>query len=314
MLRLCVQRLIATVPLVIIASIVIFGLVHLMPGDPAQTIAGDSASEAQVEAIRVQLGLDRPVITQYAEWAWRAATGDLGTSLFGGVRVADAITVRLPVTLSLTLAATAVALVIGISAGITSALRPGSIIDRLVTAAASLGLSVPNFWFGLVLVLVFALGLGWFPATGYVPLGQDPVGWARSIALPAIALGTSGASGLARQTRGAMVDVLQRPFIQSAQAKGLPTRVVVGKHGLKNAAIPVVTVLGLQLTSLLAGSIIVEQVFALPGLGQLAITAVNRRDIPTIQGIVLVTTLLVALTNLLVDICYGWLNPKVRSS
>lgn len=308
------QRLIATVPLVVIASIFIFGLVHLMPGDPAETIAGDSASEEQIEAIRVQLGLDRPVIVQYADWASRAATGDLGTSLFGGVRVADAIMARLPVTLSLTLAATAVALIIGVSAGVTAALRPGSLVDRLVTAAASLGLSVPNFWFGLILVVVFALGLGWFPATGYVPFGQDPVGWARSLALPAIALGTSGASGLARQTRGAMVDVLQRPFIQSAEAKGLPTRVVVGKHGLKNAAIPVVTVLGLQLSSLLSGAIIVEQVFALPGLGQLAITAVNRRDIPTIQGIVLATTLIVAFTNLLVDICYGWLNPKVRSS
>lgn len=308
------QRLIATVPLVVIASIFIFGLVHLMPGDPAETIAGDSASEEQIEAIRVQLGLDRPVIVQYADWASRAATGDLGTSLFGGVRVADAIMARLPVTLSLTLAATAVALIIGVSAGVTAALRPGSLVDRLVTAAASLGLSVPNFWFGLILVVVFALGLGWFPATGYVPFGQDPVGWARSLALPAIALGTSGASGLARQTRGAMVDVLQRPFIQSAEAKGLPTRVVVGKHGLKNAAIPVVTVLGLQLSSLLSGAIIIEQVFALPGLGQLAITAVNRRDIPTIQGIVLATTLIVAFTNLLVDICYGWLNPKVRSS
>lgn len=314
MLRLCVQRLIATVPLVVIASIFIFGLVHLMPGDPAETIAGDSASEEQIEAIRVQLGLDRPVIVQYADWASRAATGDLGTSLFGGVRVADAIMARLPVTLSLTFAATAVALIIGVSAGVTAALRPGSLVDRLVTAAASLGLSVPNFWFGLILVVVFALGLGWFPATGYVPFGQDPVGWARSLALPAIALGTSGASGLARQTRGAMVDVLQRPFIQSAEAKGLPTRVVVGKHGLKNAAIPVVTVLGLQLSSLLSGAIIIEQVFALPGLGQLAITAVNRRDIPTIQGIVLATTLIVAFTNLLVDICYGWLNPKVRSS
>lgn len=308
------QRLIATVPLVVIASIIIFGLVHLMPGDPAETIAGDSASEEQIEAIRVQLGLDRPVIIQYADWASRAATGDLGTSLFGGVRVADAIMARLPVTLSLTLAATAVALIIGVSAGVTAALRPGSLVDRLLTAAASLGLSVPNFWFGLILVVVFALGLGWFPATGYVPFGQDPVGWARSLALPAIALGTSGASGLARQTRGAMVDVLQRPFIQSAEAKGLPTRVVVGKHGLKNAAIPVVTVLGLQLSSLLSGAIIVEQVFALPGLGQLAITAVNRRDIPTIQGIVLATTLIVAFTNLLVDICYSWLNPKVRSS
>lgn len=308
------QRLIATVPLVVIASIFIFGLVHLMPGDPAETIAGDSASEEQIEAIRVQLGLDRPVIVQYADWASRAATGDLGTSLFGGVRVADAIMARLPVTLSLTLAATAVALIIGVSAGVTAALRPGSLVDRLLTAAASLGLSVPNFWFGLILVVVFALGLGWFPATGYVPFGQDPVGWARSLALPAIALGTSGASGLARQTRGAMVDVLQRPFIQSAEAKGLPTRVVVGKHGLKNAAIPVVTVLGLQLSSLLSGAIIIEQVFALPGLGQLAITAVNRRDIPTIQGIVLATTLIVAFTNLLVDICYGWLNPKVRSS
>lgn len=314
MLRLVAQRLLATVPLLVLASIIIFALVHLMPGDPAQTIAGDAATDQQIQNIREQLGLDRPLVVQYADWASSAATGDLGTSLFGGVPVGESIGARLPVTLSLTIAATVIALVIGVTAGVVAALRPASLVDRAVTAIASLGLSVPNFWLGLVLVVIFALGLGWFPATGYVPLESDPIGWARSLALPAIALGTSGASAVARQTRGAMVEVLQRPFIQAVQAKGLPDRIVVGKHGLKNAAIPVVTVLGLQLTTLLAGAVIVEQVFALPGLGQLAITAVNRRDIPTIQGIVLVTTVLVALTNLAVDLCYGWLNPKVRTA
>lgn len=314
MLRLVAQRVVATIPLVVIASIIIFGLVYLMPGDPAQTIAGDTASNEQVEELRRQLGLDRNVVAQYLDWAGDAVQGDLGSSLFGGFDVVEAIGARLPVTLSLTLAATVIALVIGVSSGVFAALRPGSAIDRLVTAAASLGLAIPNFWLGLVMVAVFALSLGWLPATGYVPLEQDPVAWARSIVLPAIALGTSAASAVARQTRGAMVEVLQRPFIQAVEARGLPTHVVVGKHGLKNASIPVVTVLGLQLTSLLAGSVIVEQVFALPGLGQLAITAVNRRDIPTIQGIVLVTTLFVAITNLLVDIAYGWLNPKVRAT
>jgi len=312
--RFIAHRLIAAIPVLFLVSVFIFGLVHLMPGDPALVIAGDIASDELVDKIRTDLGLDRPLLEQYVAWLSGAVRGDFGESLFAPVPVTEAIMARLPTTLSLTVLALGIAVVIGITAGLISAVRPGGMLDRTATFGSSIGLAVPNFWVGLVLVVIFALSLGWLPATGYVRLSVDPVGWLKSLAMPAVALGTSASAVLARQTRNALVGVLERDHIRAARAHGLRPRSVIGKHGLKNASIPVVTVLGLQLTALLSGALVVEKVFALPGIGSLAITAVNRRDIPMIQGVVAFTTIIVLVVNLLVDVVYASLDPKVRPS
>lgn len=313
MLQLVVRRLLALVPLLFLVSLIVFSLVLIIPGDPAITIAGENATEAQVEATRERLGLNDPLIVQYGRWAGSAIQGDLGTSLFSSRSVSGAIAERFPVTLTLTAASLAVALMISIPAGIAAATRRGTWIDRASTFGASLGVAMPNFWLGLVFVLVFALWNPWFPATGYVPLTEDPWRWLRHITLPALTLGTAAAAETTRQLRSSLSDVLQQDYIRTARAKGLPGWVVTLKHGLKNAAVPVVTVIGLQVSLLLGGAVIVEQVFGIPGLGQLAIRAVLERDIPMIQGIVVATTVTVLFVNLLVDLTYGWLNPKVRA-
>lgn len=307
-------RLLAMVPVLLLVSVLIFSLVYLMPGDSAEIIAGETASQEVVDNIRTELGLDRPFLEQYVDWLSDALTGDFGSSLFARLSVTDAIVARLPATISLTVLSLMLAIAIGVSAGVIAAVRPGGLVDRLATLGASLGQALPNFWVGLVLVLIFALQLDWLPATGYVKLSEDPIGWLRSLAMPAFALGTSASAALARQTRSALVDVLERDYIRAVRAKGMSSWSVVGKHALKNAAIPVVTVLGFQLANLLGGAIIVEQVFAIPGIGSLAITAVNRRDIPMIQGVVAFITLIVVFVNLWVDVAYGFLNPKVRVS
>lgn len=313
MLQLILRRLVALVPLLFLVSLIVFALVLLIPGDPAITISGENATEAQIEATRERLGLNDPVLVQYGRWAGKAVQGDLGTSLFSSRSVTSAIVERFPATLTLTIAALVVALAISVPAGILAATRKGTWVDRTATLTASFGVAMPNFWLGLMLVIVFALWNPWFPATGYVPISENPVRWLRHITLPAITLGTAAAAETTRQLRSALGDVMHQDYIRTARAKGLPNRKVIWKHGVKNAAVPVITVIGLQVSLMLGGSVIVEQVFGIPGLGQLAIRAVLERDIPMIQGVVVVTTLTVLLVNLFIDLCYGWINPKVRA-
>lgn len=313
MLQLVVRRLLALLPMLFLVSLIVFSLVLIIPGDPAITISGENATEAQIEATRERLGLNDPILVQYGRWAGNAIQGDLGTSLFSSRSVSSAIAERFPVTLSLTFAAIFVAMLIAIPAGIIAATKRGTWIDRVATLGASLGVAMPNFWLGLVLVLVFALWNPWFPAIGYVGFTENPFQWARHMFLPALTLGTAAAAETTRQLRSALSDVLHQDYIRTARAKGLRGRVVVMKHALKNAAVPVVTVIGLQVSLLLGGAVIVEQIFGIPGLGQLAIRAVLERDIPMIQGVVVVTTVIVLVVNLLVDLTYGFLNPKVRS-
>lgn len=313
-LRLLARRLVALVPLLFLASVLVFGLVVLVPGDPATAIAGDGATAAQIEATRQALGLDRPLPVRYVEWVGGAVRGDLGTSLFNSYSVSAAIRSRLPVTLSLMGLALAVALAVGIPAGVFAGARRGSGADRLTTVGASVGVAVPNFWLGLMLLLLFALKLDWFPATGYVALTADPVGWLRHLVLPAVTLGAAGAAEITRQMRASMADVLQQDYIRTVRAKGLSRSRQVLKHGLKNAMIPVVTVTGLQVSRLFGLSVIIEQVFGLPGLGSLAVEAVFKRDVPVIQGVVLFVTLVVVSVNLLVDLSYGYFSPKVRQA
>ncbi|MCB1002143.1 MAG: ABC transporter permease [Acidimicrobiales bacterium] len=303
-----------TVPILVLASFLVFGLVLLVPGDPAITLAGDNATEEQIQVIRDRLGLDDPIHVQYGRWASAAVQGDLGDSLFSGRSVTKSIGERLPVTVSLAAVSVLIALMIAIPAGLLSATRRGTWLDTTATVGASLGLAMPSFWLGAVLALIFALSLGWLPATGYVPLTENPFEWFRHLVLPGLTLGTSAAAETTRQLRASLGDVLQQDYVRTARAVGLRSRVVVLKHGMKNAAMPVVTVLGFQVAFLLGGSVIVEQLFALPGLGGLAIRAVLDRDLPVIQGVVLFTTALVVSINLLVDLMYGWLNPKVRAA
>lgn len=312
MLKFFLFRLLTTIPVLVVVTFVVFGLVLLIPGDPAATIAGPEATVEQVAQVRDQLGLDRPLVVQYWDWITGALSGDLGTSLFTSRAVATTIGDGLPVTLALTFTALAVALLIAVPTAVVSALRRGSWLDRLFSVGSSLGIALPSFWLGLMLVLVFSLSLGWFPATGYVPLSEDPLAWLAHIILPALTLGVASAAESARQLRGSIIAVLQQDYVRTARAKGLPGTKVVGKHVLKNAAGPLVTVLGLQVTTLLGGAVLVEQVFGVPGLGLVAINAVTTRDIPVIQGIVLVAVVVAVVTNLLVDLTYGYLNPKVR--
>ncbi|MCR9259698.1 MAG: ABC transporter permease [Pseudomonadaceae bacterium] len=312
MFRFIAERLLAMIPLLLVVSLLVFSMVLLIPGDPAYLLAGEDASEETVERIREELGLNEPVLVRYGHWLVGLLQGDLGTSLFSDQSVSGVLLQRLPVTLSLAGAAIIIALLIAVPAGVLAGTRPGSLLDRIVTVGASAGLAIPNFWLGLMLALLFAIRHAWFPATGYAALSEGVLQWWSHIALPSFTLGFSAAAILTRQLRGAMVDVMQQDYIRTAQAKGLLKRSVVIKHGLKNAAIPMVTILGVQANALLGGTIIVEQVFGMPGIGQLAVASVFTRDLPMIQGVVILAVFVAVLINLLVDISYGYFNPKVR--
>ena len=312
MLRLVAQRILALGPLLLIVSLLTFSLTSLLPSDPVDLILGDTGTREQHEMLRERLGLNLPIHVRYAQWLGRAVRGDLGTSFFSSVSVKDAVMQRLPVTASLTALAALIAVLVGVAAGIAAALRPRSLVDRLATLGATFGQAVPNFWFGLILVAVFAVWLRWFPATGFTRLSESPSEWLRSVTLPALALGLSSSAAIARQVRSAMVGVLQQDYIRAARAQGLSFSRIILKHALTNAMVPVVAVLSFQITVLLGGALVVEQVFAINGLGTLAIGAVRQQDIPMLQGLVLVMVALVVAVQLATDIVYGLLNPKAR--
>jgi peptide/nickel transport system permease protein len=307
------RRLLAAVPLLLIISIIVFSLTFLIPGDPAQTLAGGlHTTPERVAAVRHELGLDRPILSQYWHWLTHALSGDLGSSLFSHNSVASEIARRFPITLSMAFGALVVALLLGIPAGIAAGTRPGSVWDRLVTLGTSTAIAIPDFWLGIMLVIVFAVKLQALPAIGYVPLTQSPVAWATHLYLPWFALGIAGAAPIARQLRGALIDVLAQDYIRTANAKGLSRPVVVLKHALKNAAIAPVTVIGIQFAYLLGGTVILERIFSLPGLGLYFFDALNVKDLQVIQGVTLVIALIFVLINLLVDVLYAYINPKVR--
>ncbi|MBN9036427.1 MAG: ABC transporter permease [Rhizobiales bacterium] len=314
MLRLILQRLLALVPLLFIVSVLTFSFTSLLPSDPVDLIIGDNGTQEQYELVRERLGMNQPVVVRYFQWLGKAVQGDLGTSFFNSVSVMGAVMQRLPVTLSLTAMSALIAILIGVAAGVAAALRPQSWVDRFATLGATFGQAVPNFWFGLILVAIFAVNLRWFPATGFTPITQSPWEWLRSVILPSIALGTASSAAIARQVRSAMVGVLQQDYIRAARAQGLSARRVIFKHALTNAMVPVVAVLSFQITVLLGGALIVEQVFAINGLGTLAIGAVRQQDIPMLQGLVLVMVGLVVVVQLATDVVYGLLNPKARPS
>jgi peptide/nickel transport system permease protein len=307
-----VRRLGSAVPIMLIVSLITFGMIHLIPGDPAIAIAGLSATAEQIANIRHDLGLDQPVLTQLWRWYANLFQGDLGRSLLLGQPVTHVMLLRLPVTLALSAYALAITLAIGLTSGIVAALRQNTWIDQAMMVFAMLGISLPNFYLGLLMIILFAVDLGWLPAGGYVALADNPLGWLATSTMPAISLALLLAGLLARITRSTMLEVLRQDYIRTARAKGLSNARVVLKHALANALIPITTVVGIIVSLLISGSVVTETLFSIPGIGQLLTQAVLNRDYPMVQGGLLITTALLVLVNILVDVCYALLDPRVR--
>jgi len=318
LLSFVVRRILITVPLLLVISLAVFSLVLLLPGDPALTLAGGAHAKASaVEQIRRQLHLNEGFFTQYWMWLGHALRGDLGHSLFTPAsvpssNVASGIRGRFPVTLSIAVGGMVVAVLIGLPAGIVAGLRPRSWADRIVTAVSSLGVAVPDFWLAMLLVILLAIKAHLLPPLGYTPFSASPSSWFDHLLMPWLALGFGGAATVARQMRGSLIDTLDQDYMRTALAKGLSPSRIVGKHALKNAVSPVVTIVGIQFGYLLGGTFIIENIFSLPGIGAYMITAIGEKDLPVVQGVALLTAVTFVVINLVVDIIYAYLNPKVR--
>ncbi|HEX2201162.1 MAG TPA: nickel ABC transporter permease [Gammaproteobacteria bacterium] len=293
------------------ATLVVFGVVgvvflfiHMIPGDPVEVMLGEAASPADREALRRALGLDQPLLEQWQDYMCRLVQLDLGTSLHSGQAITHILSERIPATLALTASGLTVAILIAFPLGIIAAVRRDTRWDQGAMAFAMLGIAIPNFWLGPLLILVFSVGLGWFPVSGMAGLG--------SLMLPSLTLGTALAAILSRMVRATLVEILHEDYIRTARAKGLDEPAVIGRHALKNAMLPLITVLGLQLGALLGGAVITETVFGWPGLGQLTVEAIQRRDYPVVQACVLLISLTYVVVNTLSDLAYGWLDPRVR--
>jgi peptide/nickel transport system permease protein len=309
---LLVRRVLSALPILLIVSLITFGMIHLIPGDPATAIAGMSATPGQIANIRRDLGLDQPLLSQLWDWYANLLHGNLGRSLLLGQPVVQATMLRLPVTVALSAYALVLTLLIGLVSGIIAALRQNTWIDQAAMVLAMVGISLPSFYLGLLMIIVFAVDLRWLPTGGYIALTEDPIGWLATSTMPAISLALLLAGLLARITRSTMLEVLRQDYIRTARAKGLPDRTVVLKHALANALIPITTVVGIIVSLLISGSVVVESLFSIPGIGQLLTQAVLNRDYPMVQGGLLITTALLVLVNIGVDLCYALLDPRVR--
>jgi peptide/nickel transport system permease protein len=292
-------------------SVLVFALVHLVPGDPVRLALGTRYSPETYQALRARSGLDQPVVLQYFTWAGRALTGDLGVSFRSGQTVTGLILERLPATLTLAAAAIVVALVIAVPLGTLSALHPRSPIDRVATVLSQIGISVPDFWMAILFILLFAGTLGWLPSGGYVALTEDPLGWLQRLIMPAVVTGVVSGSVITRFVRSSVLEALSSDHVRTAESKGLAGRQVFTWHVLRNALLPLVTVTGVQLAYLLSGVVIVEIVFAWPGLGQLSLQAVQQRDYPVLQGAVLLFAVIFLVVNLVVDLLYSRIDPRI---
>ena len=306
------RRIVSTIPVMAFVALFVFSLLYIAPGDPAAVIAGEQASPEDVEKIRQSLGLDRPFLARFGEWSWHIVHGDLGISMFTGLPVTTLIVQRLEPTLSLMVVTLLLAVTVAVPMGVIAAWRAGTWIDRALMAFGVLGFSVPVFVVGYVLAYVFALELEWFPVQGYTPLAAGFGPWLENLVLPAIALGCVYIALIARITRASMLEVLQQDYIRTARSKGMGQGGILFVHALKNAAIPIVTVIGIGVALLIGGAVVTESVFAIPGLGRLTIDAIVRRDYPVIQGIVLLFSFVYVLVNLAVDIVYTLLDPRIR--
>ena len=312
MLAYLVRRVAQAVPTILLTTVLIFLILHLVPGDPAAVLAGSDAPPEVIEALRRDMGLDRPLPLQYAIWLSRVVRGDLGVSYVSKFPVWTLILRRLPATIELAVAGLTVGVVLGLSGGIVAAIRRGGILDLLISSANALFLSVPNFWIGITFILAFALALNWLPPSGRVPAFENPLVAIKFLTLPAFTLGMHIAAILARFSRTAVLEVLNQPFIRTARAKGLRERAVILRHAFRNALLPVLTILGLQAGYLLGGAVVVESVFAWPGLGRLIVESIGNRDYTTVQGTLLVFVGMFVLVNMLTDLAYGWADPRIR--
>ncbi|MDJ0924140.1 MAG: ABC transporter permease [Acidimicrobiia bacterium] len=309
-----VRRILQMLLALLGVSIVVFALMHLVPGDPVRVALGTRFDQDLYDALRERVGLDKPLIQQYFSWLGSAITGDLGVSFRNGQPVTTLIMERLPATITLALAALFIALVVALPAGIISAVRSGTGLDYTVSAASQVGISMPDFWAGVMYILLFSLTLGWLPSSGFAPFGDGIVEWARHLILPALTIGLISGSIITRFVRSAVLEALNQDYVLTARAKGLSEWQVVRRHVLPNAWIPIVTVVGLQLGFLLGGVVVTEVIFAWPGLGRLALTAVKDRDFTVLQGAVLYIAFMFLAINLIVDIIYARLDPRVRVS
>lgn len=312
MLSYALRRIAATIPVMLIVAFMVFGLLYLAPGDPAAVIAGDQATPAQVQAIRVSLGLDKPFLTRFGAWLWQILHGNLGKSIFTGLPVTTMIAQRLEPTLSLMVLSTLIAIVVAIPLGVLAAARQGSWIDRAVMALAVFGFSTPVFVVGYLLAWVFALKLGWLPVQGFHPISDGFWRFLRGLILPSVALGLIYIALIARITRATMLEVLNQDYIRTARAKGVGMGRILFVHALKNAAVPIVTVIGSGVALLIGGAVVTESVFAIPGLGRLTTDAILQRDYPVIQGVVLLFSFTYVAVNLIVDLLYTLFDPRIR--
>jgi peptide/nickel transport system permease protein len=312
MLFYILKRCFATIPVMVIVALFVFSLLYLAPGDPAVVIAGDQASAADVERMRTSLGLDRPFLIRFGEWSWRIIQGDLGVSIFTQLPVTTMIMQRMEPTLSLMIMTVVLAVGIAVPLGVLAAWKSGTWVDSAVMAFAVLGFSIPVFVVGYMLGYVFAVELNWLPVQGYRPIAAGLGPWLRHLVLPTIALGGVYIALIARVTRATMLDVMQQDYIRTARAKGVGQSDMLFIHALKNAAIPIITVVGIGIALLIGGAVVTESVFAIPGLGRLTVDAISKRDYPVIQGIVLFFSFTYVLVNLLVDILYTFFDPRIR--
>ncbi len=312
MLAYIVQRLFSTLIVMVIVGIFVFLLLHLSPGDPAAIIAGDNATQDQIEGIREKLGLNDPLYAQFVRWAGAVLSGDLGISIFSNTPVLTLVGQRLEPTVSLAICTISLAVTIAISFGVIAAWRAGTLVDRVLMAFSVLGFSVPVFVVGYILIYVFAIQLRWLPVQGYTPIAEGFVPWIRNLILPSIALGLAYVALIARITRASMLDVLAEDYIRTAKAKGVATAPMLLKHALKNAGVPIITVIGIGVALLIGGVVITETVFNIPGIGRLVVDAISKRDYPIIQGVILIFSGVYVLVNLLVDLTYTLLDPRIR--
>ena len=310
--RYIVRRLLATVLVLWLVTLISFSIMSMVPGDPAVVMAGVGASADQVQKIREQFGLDAPFLVRLGRWYGGLLRGDLGQSILLGRSVARAIGERIQATLSLAALAFALTAALGVALGVVAAVRQNTWVDRAIMTVAVVGVSVPSFWLGLLLIILFAVVLNWLPAGGYVPFGEAPGAWFRALALPATSLALLQVGLVARITRSTVAETLRQDYVRTARAKGLPGWLVVVRHAFANVTIPVMTVLGISVSLLLSGSVVVETVFSIPGLGRLMATAILARDYPVIQGGLLATALVFVVVNLAVDVLYAWLDPRIR--
>jgi peptide/nickel transport system permease protein len=307
------RRLVSMVPVLFIVSLISFALLYILPGDPAIAMLGENAGTQETyRALRREMGLDDPLYVQYGRWLWRTVQGDFGKSIRTGEQVADVLGRRVPISLYIGFGGLIVGIVLGLSVAIASALRPGSKIDMLGTFMALGGAALPSFWQALLFMYVFAVILHWLPPSGYTSPFVDPWLSAKMLFMPAVVLGTHSAAVIMRQGRSALIEVLEQDYITTARSKGLKESAVVGAHALKNAMIPIATILGLQVGNLVSGAAIVETIFAIPGVGRAAVDAIFFRDYPVLQGAILILTFAAILANLLTDIVYGYLDPRIR--